>query len=196
MKSFDVVVGKQNGHFLAAVLAYPHIAGVGATAEEAVVNAKSAMEEFLTSAQVVTVTVAAPETSASSVQHSHITAEAAEIAASEFPLAEAWARKMGIRWQDPNNPDYQSYLASLAFLKQQEREAARLETVQLAEHPLREQGISTVEELLRVAGSFKGDAALMEQHIEEIYADRRRQREEVGQELDALEVAEAKQASQ
>lgn len=127
MKSFDVVVGKQNGHFLAAVLAYPHIAEIGATAEEAVVKAKSAMEEFLTSAQVVTVTVDAPEASASSVQQSHATAEAAEIAASEFPLAEAWARKAGLRRQDPNDPDYQSFLAALAEAKQREREAARQE---------------------------------------------------------------------
>lgn len=124
MKSFDVVVGKQNGHFLASVMAYPHIAEVGATVEEAVGKAKSAMEEFLTSAQVVTVTV---DTRVASVPQPHATTEAAEIAAAEFPLAEAWARQAGIRWQDPNDPVYQSYLASLALLKQQEREAARRE---------------------------------------------------------------------
>ncbi len=127
MKSFDVVVGKQNGQFLAAVLAYPHIAEIGATAEEAVVKAKSAMEEFLTSAQVVTVTVNAPETNGSSVQQLQATAEAAEIVASEYPLAEAWMRKMGLRRQDPNDPDYQSFLAAIAEAKQREREAARQE---------------------------------------------------------------------
>jgi predicted RNase H-like HicB family nuclease len=127
MKSFDVIVGKQNGHFLASVLSYPHIAQIGATAEEAVGKAKSAMEEFLTSAQVVTVTVGAPEANGSSVQQLQATKEATAIAASEYPLAEAWARNNGIRWQDPNDPVYQSYLASLALLKQQEREAARLD---------------------------------------------------------------------
>ncbi|NOT60947.1 MAG: hypothetical protein HOP19_12080 [Acidobacteria bacterium] len=123
MKTFDVIVGKQNGHFLASVLDYPHIVQIGATAEEAVGKAKSAMEEFLTSAQVVSVTVNAPVSNGSSVQQ----LQAAESVASEYPLAEAWARKAGIRWQDPNDPVYQSYLASLALLKHQEREAARLE---------------------------------------------------------------------
>jgi hypothetical protein len=49
----------------------------------------------------------------------------AEIAASEFPLAEAWARAAGLKRQDPNAPDYQSYLATLAAAKQQERGEAR-----------------------------------------------------------------------
>lgn len=124
MKSFDVVVGKQNGHFLASVLAYPHIAEIGATAEEAVVKAKSAMEEFLMSAQVITVMVEAPEASVASVQQLQATDE---IAASEFPLAEAWARKMRLRRQDPNDPDYQSFLAALAEAKQGEHEASRQE---------------------------------------------------------------------
>lgn len=53
--------------------------------------------------------------------------EEAEIAASEFPLAEAWARAAGLKRQDPNDPVYQSYLATLAAAKQQEREEARRE---------------------------------------------------------------------
>ena len=123
MKSFDVVVGKQNGHFLASVLAYPQIAQIGATAVEAVGKAKSAMEEFLTSAQVVTVTVTAPEANDSSVQSLQVSAEAAEIAASEYPLAEAWLRRRGIRQQDPNDPHYQDFLAILAANRQRDREA-------------------------------------------------------------------------
>ena len=131
MKTFDVIVGKQNGHFLASVRDYPHLAQIGATAEEAVGKAKSAMEEFLTTAQVVTVAVNAPEANGSSVQQLQAAADAAEIAASEYPLAEAWARRAGLRKQDPNDPDYQSFLASLAFLKQQDREYSRREAERL-----------------------------------------------------------------
>src|SRR5882672_10172139 len=37
---------------------------------------------------------------------------------------------------------------------------------------------STAQDVLKVAGKFKGDEEAMRQHIEEIYAERRRQREE------------------
>ena len=40
---------------------------------------------------------------------------------------------------------------------------------------------------LRAAGKFKGDEEAMLQHIEEIYAERRRQREEVEREIDEQE---------
>ena len=41
--------------------------------------------------------------------------------------------------------------------------------------------------VLRAAGKFKGDEEAMLQHIEEIYAERRRQREEVEREIDEAE---------
>ena len=41
--------------------------------------------------------------------------------------------------------------------------------------------------VLRAAGKFKGDEEAMMQHIEEIYAERRRQREEVEREIDEEE---------
>jgi len=40
---------------------------------------------------------------------------------------------------------------------------------------------------LRAAGKFKGDSEAMLQHIEEICAERRRQREEVEREIDEEE---------
>ena len=43
---------------------------------------------------------------------------------------------------------------------------------------------STVRDVLKAGGKFKGDEEAMLQHIEEIYAERRRQREEVERELD------------
>jgi predicted RNase H-like HicB family nuclease len=46
---------------------------------------------------------------------------------------------------------------------------------------------STAQDVLRAAGKFKGDEAAMLQHIEEIYAERRRQREEVEREIDEEE---------
>jgi predicted RNase H-like HicB family nuclease len=41
--------------------------------------------------------------------------------------------------------------------------------------------------VLKAAGMFEGDEEAMLQHIEEIYAERRRQREEVERELDEVE---------
>jgi predicted RNase H-like HicB family nuclease len=46
---------------------------------------------------------------------------------------------------------------------------------------------STAQDVLRAAGKFKGDEEAMLQHIEEIYAERRRQREEVEREIDEEE---------
>ena len=43
--------------------------------------------------------------------------------------------------------------------------------------------------VLKAAGKFKGDEPAMLQHIEEIYAERRRQREQAEQELDLLDAA-------
>ena len=40
---------------------------------------------------------------------------------------------------------------------------------------------------LQSAGKFKGDEEAMQEHIAEIYAERKRQREEVERELDLLE---------
>ncbi len=40
---------------------------------------------------------------------------------------------------------------------------------------------------LRAAGKFKGDEEAMQQHIEEIYAERRRQREEAEREFEQAE---------
>lgn len=43
--------------------------------------------------------------------------------------------------------------------------------------------------VLNAAGKFKGDEEAMQQHLEEIYAERRRQREAVERELDLLDAA-------
>jgi predicted RNase H-like HicB family nuclease len=54
--------------------------------------------------------------------------------------------------------------------------------------PVREaRRYSTAQDVLRAAGKFKGDEEAMLQHIEEIYAERRRQREEVEREIDEEE---------
>jgi len=53
------------------------------------------------------------------------------------------------------------------------------------------QRYSTIQDLIESAGMFKGDEEAMLEHIEEIYAERRRQREEVERELDAAGPAEA-----
>lgn len=46
---------------------------------------------------------------------------------------------------------------------------------------------STAQDALRAGGKFKGDEAAMMQHIEEIYAERRHQREEIEREIDEEE---------
>ncbi len=56
--------------------------------------------------------------------------------------------------------------------------------VQLPPHRLRP---GSKQAVLRAAGKFAGDEEAMLKHIEEIYAERRRQREEVERELDLAE---------
>ena len=131
MKTYDVIVRLVSNVYVAVVPALPGIRTEGATRDDALLRAQQAIEDFFKSAEIVTVTVNAPEANDASGQQQQATAEAAEMAASEFPLAEAWLRKMGLRRQDPNDPDYQSFLASLAFLKQEDRERTRREAEQL-----------------------------------------------------------------
>jgi len=51
--------------------------------------------------------------------------------------------------------------------------------------PVREaRRYSTAQNVLRATGKFKGDEAAMLQHIEEIYAESRRQSEEAEREID------------
>lgn len=54
--------------------------------------------------------------------------------------------------------------------------------------PLRElKQYSTAQDVLKAGGKFKGDEEAMLQHIEEIYAERHRQREEIEREIDQTE---------
>ena len=58
-------------------------------------------------------------------------------------------------------------------------------TIELA-LPMDQQALrpGSPQAVLRAAGKFKGDEEAMLQHIKEIYAERRRQREEVEREID------------
>ncbi|NOT60945.1 MAG: hypothetical protein HOP19_12070 [Acidobacteria bacterium] len=118
MRSYEVLVERQNGHFRALIPTLPNVVAEGATRDEAVVNAKELAQRYL------------------------LNVESA--------------------------------------------------IIQLADPVFRSEGLSKVEDLLAVAGLFSGDEAAMQQHIEDIYAERRRQRDEAVLELNVLEVAEAK----
>jgi predicted RNase H-like HicB family nuclease len=63
-------------------------------------------------------------------------------------------------------------------------------TVQLVEYRSPERGLSTVDDLLAVAGLFKGDETVMQRHLTAIYTERRREREALGRAADAAEAAE------
>jgi predicted RNase H-like HicB family nuclease len=115
MKTYDVIIERQNGIFRALIPTLPNIVAEGATRDEAIINAKSAAQLYLLGVEVA--------------------------------------------------------------------------TVQLAEGPALDHGLSTVEQVLMAAGKFKGDEVAMLQHIDEIYAERRRQREEVERQLDASETS-------
>lgn len=59
-------------------------------------------------------------------------------------------------------------------------------TIELALPPQRLRP-GSAESVLRAAGKFVGDEEAMLQHIEEIYAERRREREEIERQLDQSE---------
>ncbi len=56
-------------------------------------------------------------------------------------------------------------------------------------HPSQTLRPGSKQAVLKAAGKFKDDEEAMLRHIEEIYAERRRQREEVERELDLSEAA-------
>ena len=56
-------------------------------------------------------------------------------------------------------------------------------------HPAPQFRRGSKQAVLNAAGKFKGDEAAMLQHIEEIYAERRREREAIERELDLLDAA-------
>lgn len=57
MKTYDVIVEQQNGHFCALIPMLPQIAVEAATRDEAVVNAKLAAERYLSKVEIATVEV-------------------------------------------------------------------------------------------------------------------------------------------
>ena len=121
MRSYEVLVERQNGHFRALIPTLPNIVAEGATLDEAVVNAREMAQDYLLKVE--------------------------------------------------------------------------LATVQLMEQPQTVERFSKVEDLLAIAGLFRGDEEAMQQHIEEIYVERRRQREEVAQTLEAVGAVEVQQVS-
>lgn len=130
MKMYDVIVERHNGGYRATVLTLPNLFAEGSTRDEAVANAKSAIEGFFKMTEVATVAV--------------------EVPLSDFPFADQWSR----------------FNASPAGQIPDKR-SPRI--------------------WLETAGMFVGDEEAMWQHIEEIEAERRRQREEVEREYDLLE---------
>ena len=101
---------------------------------------------------------------------------------------------------EQNNDHYRATIPALMNLTAEgkTRDEAFLKVWREAEAFLAKVEIATVEVVtppqmirpdspqawLSTAGKFKGDEEAMLQHIEEIYAERRRQREEVERELD------------
>ncbi len=57
MKTYDVIVEPQNGHFRALIPMLPQIAVEAATREDAVVGAKLAAERYLSKVEIATVEV-------------------------------------------------------------------------------------------------------------------------------------------
>ena len=57
MKTYDVIVEQQNGHFRALIPMLPQVAVEAATRDEAVVNAKLAAERYLSKVEIATVEV-------------------------------------------------------------------------------------------------------------------------------------------
>jgi predicted RNase H-like HicB family nuclease len=58
MKTYDVIVERQNGHYRALIPTLPSISVEGTTRDEAVINAKAAAECYLSKVEVTTVELA------------------------------------------------------------------------------------------------------------------------------------------
>ena len=63
MKTYDVIVERQNGHFRAMFPSLPNIAAEGATRDEALAAVTAAAEQYLRKVEITTVHLAEPVTS-------------------------------------------------------------------------------------------------------------------------------------
>jgi len=170
MKMYDVIVERRNGVYHASVPTLPNISVEASSRDEVVANAKKAIEDFFKSAEVTTVAVEVPD--------------------SGFPFADRWIHQAGIQRQDLTDPLYQEYLAELAREKQRQREEAEPEVdAEQLEMNRRNPNLDrrSPRIWLETAGLFVGDEEAMWRHIEEIEAERNRQREEVDREYDLLD---------
>jgi predicted RNase H-like HicB family nuclease len=180
MKSFDVIVQRENGGYRGVVPDLPSITVEGSSPDDVFAKAKVAIEEFFATAEVRTVSVDVP--------------------AEEYrPYTNGrdLLRYMSLYSREPTEMD-REYWAELEAERQRQREeAARAGDNEALGYEAAARPIAPYSRDPRVwietAGMFKGDAEAMLQHIEEIEAERRREREALEREYDLLE-AQAEQA--
>jgi predicted RNase H-like HicB family nuclease len=165
MKMYDVIVERNNGVYRASVPTLPNLSVEGATCDEAVANAKTAIEEFFKSAEVTTVSVDVP--------------------ADEF---RPYTRPSDLlRWtalySRPATPLDEEFEAELAAEKQRQREEAELE------FELAESEYPHAERWLRAAKITKEDPndPLYQEFLAGLAAEKQHQREEAEREAETEE---------
>lgn len=165
MKLYDVIVERHNGVYRATVPTLPNLSAEGATRDEAVAQAKNAIEEFFKSAEVVTVAVDVP--------------------ANEFrPYTNGYdlLRWMALHSRPATELDEQ-FEAELAAEKQRQREEAELEyEIENSEYP-------HAERWLRAANITKKDPndPMYQEFLAILTAEKQRQREEAEREAEMEE---------
>jgi len=163
MKMYDVIVERHNGGYRAAVPTLPNLFAEGSTRDEAVANAKKAIEGFFKSAEVTTVAVDVP--------------------ADEFrPYTQP---NDLLRWRAPYSHSRseldEEFDAEFAVEKQRQRDEAEVEfKIAESEYPF-------AERWLRAANITKKDPndLLYQQYLAELDAEKQRQREEAEREAES-----------
>lgn len=101
MKTYDVIVERNNGHFRALFPALPNIAAEGATRDEAIAAATAAAQRYLREVEITTVHLAEPQPIANEVLKQEAPSHRPTIER-EFALA-----------AEANSPDAEARLGSL-----------------------------------------------------------------------------------
>jgi predicted RNase H-like HicB family nuclease len=97
MKKYDVIIEQQNGIFRALIPMLPNIVAEGATRDEAIINAKTAAQNYLANVEVATVELA--ERSIEDIDQERERAELIEALEQMEPETELAAQLISLRLQ-------------------------------------------------------------------------------------------------
>lgn len=168
MRTFDVVIEQQNGHYRASVLSLPQIAVEAASRDEALTQVRRAAEDYFAKVEVATIQVATAE-------------QDLRPGSPQSVLRAAATTRI-----DVNDELYQQYVADMDAEQQRQREEAELEAyIAAQEYPIAERWALEM-------GIEREDPndPLYQAYRAELAAEKKRQYEEAEREAEADRAAE------